>query len=85
MTERMPTRAELLARIAASSKDAVVLAEMQRLGYWPRDADQPTIEAALLHREAELHHALQQLQQELQVKGDHVRQRGTPSGHARRQ
>lgn len=70
MTERMPTRAELLARIAASSKDAVVLAEMQRLGYWPRDADQPTIEAALLQREAELHQALQQLQQELQVKGD---------------
>jgi RNA-directed DNA polymerase len=70
MTERMPTRAELMARIAASSKDAVVLAEMQRLGYWPKDAAQPTIEAALLSREAELQQALFRLQGELHVQGD---------------
>jgi len=70
MTERMPTRAELMARIAASSKDAVVLAEMQRLGYWPKDASQPTIEAALIEREVELQQALAALQDELRVKGD---------------
>lgn len=70
MTERMPSRAELLARIALSSKDAVVLAEMQRLGYWPKGAQQPTIEAALIEREAELQQALTALQGELQVKGD---------------
>lgn len=70
MTERMPTRAELLARIAASSKDAAVLAEMQRLGYWPAGAEQPTIEAALIEREAELQRALNALQDELRVTTD---------------
>ncbi|MGM9483653.1 reverse transcriptase family protein [Roseateles sp. NT4] len=70
MTERMPTRMELLARIAASSKDAVVLSEMQRLGYWPADAAQPTIDAALLAREKELNKAFYALQEELRVKGD---------------
>lgn len=70
MTERMPTRAELMARIAASSKDAVVLAEMQRLGYWPAGTAQPTIEAALIEREAELQQALFALHAELRVKGD---------------
>lgn len=70
MTERMPSRAELLARIALSSKDAVVLAEMQRLGYWPKDAQRPTIEAALIEREVELQKALAALQGELHVKGD---------------
>lgn len=70
MTDRMPTRAELLARIAASSKDDVVLAEMRRLGYWPGEAGQPVIEAALLEREAELQQALSALQEELRVKGD---------------
>lgn len=70
MTERMPTRAELIARIALSSRDAVVLAEMQRLGYWPAGASQPTIEAALIEREAELQQALNALQDELRVHGD---------------
>ncbi|MFD2450739.1 reverse transcriptase family protein [Ideonella paludis] len=70
MTERTPTRAELLARIALSSKDAVVLAEMQRLGFWPKDAAQPTLESALIQREAELQQALNELQDELRVKGD---------------
>lgn len=65
-----PTRAELIARIAASSKDAVVLAEMQRLGFWPADSSQPTIEAALITREAELMQTLQKLQAEWQQKGD---------------
>ncbi|TDM09840.1 MAG: RNA-dependent DNA polymerase [Ideonella sp. MAG2] len=70
MSERTPTRAELLARIAQSSKDAVVLAEMQRLGFWPKDTTQPTLEAALIEREAELAQALNGLQEELRVKGD---------------
>jgi retron-type reverse transcriptase len=70
MSERVPTRAELLARIALSSKDAVVLAEMQRLGFWPKNCSQPTIEAALIEREVELQKALNELQDELRVKGD---------------
>lgn len=67
MSERQPTRAELLVRIAASSKDAVVLKEMQRLGFWPQDAGAPTVEAALIEREAELIQALQGLQGDLHL------------------
>lgn len=70
MSERQPTRAELLERIEASSKDAVVLAEMQRLGFWPADSGPPGIEATLIEREAELAQALNQLQAELHEKGD---------------
>lgn len=70
MSERVPTRAELLARVMASSKDAVVLAEMQRLGFWPAGADAPTVEAALIEREVELTKALDGLQAELRIKGD---------------
>ncbi|HSI51133.1 MAG TPA: reverse transcriptase family protein [Ideonella sp.] len=68
--ERQPTRAELIARIAASSKDAVVLKEMQRSGFWPKDAAAPTVEAALIQREAELVQVLNKLQAELREKGD---------------
>ncbi|MCW7536812.1 reverse transcriptase family protein [Aquabacterium sp. A7-Y] len=60
----------MLARIRASSKDAVVLAEMQRLGFWPADSGAPTLEAALIEREVELVKALDGLQAELRVKGD---------------
>lgn len=70
MSERVLTRAELLARIALSSKDAVVLAEMQRLGFWPADAKAPTLEAALIEREVELVKALEGLHAELRLKGD---------------
>lgn len=70
MSERLPTRAELIARIAASSKDAVVLAEMKRLGFWPADGSQPTVEAALIEREAELVQTLNTLHADLRVKGD---------------
>ena len=67
MTERMPTRADLIERIRASSKDAVVLQEMQRLGFWPQQEGQPTLEAALIEREAEVTQALQALQERLRV------------------
>jgi hypothetical protein len=70
MSERQPTRAELIARIQASSKDAVVLAEMQRLGFWPAGSAAPTLEAALIEREVELTKALDGLHAELRVKGD---------------
>ena len=70
MSERQPTRAELIARIQAGSKDAVVLAEMQRLGFWPAGSGAPTLEAALIEREVELTKALDALHAELRVKGD---------------
>ena len=70
MAAPQPTRAELIERIRASSKDAVVLAEMQRLGFWPRGEAQPQPVAELITREAELVHELGALQAELHLKGD---------------
>jgi RNA-directed DNA polymerase len=66
------TRAQLYQRIRTSSKDEVVLADMQRLGFWPADGGQPTVEAALIHREAELTQALHALGQELHRINDPV-------------
>ena len=59
------TREQLYARIRASSKQEVVLEEMQRLGFWPRDTAQPTVEAQLIRREGELQTALSELGNEL--------------------
>jgi len=61
MSERQATRAELIERLRNSSKDAVVMAEMKRLGFWPADQGKPDLEAALIAREAELHKTLQRL------------------------
>lgn len=69
MSDRQPTRAELIERIQASSRDEVVLAEMQRLGFWPQ-AMQPSLSAALLERERSLVQALDVLQGELATRGD---------------
>lgn len=60
------TRAEVLARIRASTKDDVILTEMQRLGFWPANDGQPTVEEALIRREAELAKALNELGTQLQ-------------------
>lgn len=70
MSDKQPSRAELIARIATSTKDAVVLEEMQRLGFWPTDGSPPTIESALIQREAELVKTLDRLQAELRKVGD---------------
>ncbi len=59
------TREQLIERIRGSTKDEVILAEMQRLGFWPDDRDKPTPEASLIRREAELSQALQELGREL--------------------
>jgi RNA-directed DNA polymerase len=67
---RQPTRAELIERIRTSSKEAVVLAEMQRLGFWPNDAAKPSLESALIQREAELVKTLDGLHADLRQKGD---------------
>ena len=70
MAERLSTRAELIESIKSSSKDAVVLAEMQRLGYWPKGEQQPTPEAAVIERETELIKALSRVQSELHRAGN---------------
>ncbi|UOD32977.1 RNA-directed DNA polymerase [Massilia violaceinigra] len=59
------TRAQLYERIRGSSKEEVVLTEMQRLGFWPADSGQPSVEADLIRRETELTQALQKLGSEL--------------------
>lgn len=64
MSAPQPTRAELMERIRASSKDAVVLAEMQRLGFWPKGEGQPDVAAELIEREAALRQQLAALRQE---------------------
>jgi RNA-directed DNA polymerase len=70
MNQPQPTRAQLIAQIEASSKDAVVLAEMQRLGFWPSKTEQPSIQDALIQRETELVQALQGLQSQLKLHTD---------------
>lgn len=59
------TREALYARIRASSRLEVTLAEMQRLGFWPADDQTMTEQAALVRREAELSQALSALGREL--------------------
>ncbi|MDQ1925036.1 reverse transcriptase family protein [Massilia pseudoviolaceinigra] len=59
------TRAQLYERIRSSSKEEVVLTEMQRLGFWPADSGKPSVESALIRRETELTQALQKLGGEL--------------------
>ena len=59
------TREELYARIRASSRTEVTLAEMQRMGFWPLDDQSMTEQAALVRREAELTQALSALGREL--------------------
>ena len=70
MSDRVPTRAEIIERIRASSKDAFILEEMQRLGFWPAGQGEPAIEAALIQREVELMRALDQVQQDLRAHSD---------------
>jgi retron-type reverse transcriptase len=62
----------LYERVRSSSKKEVVLAEMQRLGFWPADKDSPTAEAELVRREGELSRALQELGTQLQNVRDPV-------------
>ncbi len=47
-------------RIRASSKDAVILAEMKRLGFW-QDTDVPTLSETIIQRRSELQSELSRL------------------------
>jgi len=68
-TESKPitTRAELMERLRTSSRQEVVLGEMQRLGFWPANTGQPTELEEIVKREAELSSALNRLGQELRT------------------
>ncbi|QNP49514.1 reverse transcriptase family protein [Diaphorobacter aerolatus] len=70
MSNPQPTRAEIYERIAQSSKQEVILDEMQRLGFWPKAEGQPQLAAELIHREGELQRELSELNQQLGVRRD---------------
>ncbi|TWO69088.1 RNA-directed DNA polymerase [Caenimonas sedimenti] len=70
MSAPQPTRAELLERLRKSSKDAVILEEMQRLGFWPAGSGAPTVEEAMIQREVELAKALEQVRSQLGTRTD---------------
>jgi RNA-directed DNA polymerase len=66
------TRAQLMERLRTTSREEVLLEEMQRLGFWPAGSGQPTPAEEMVRREAELSTALRQLGSELQMLGDPV-------------
>ncbi|QIL72349.1 RNA-directed DNA polymerase [Diaphorobacter sp. HDW4B] len=68
MSNPQPTRAEIFERIKQSSKQEVILEEMQRLGFWPRSEGQPEVAADLIQREGELQRELAELNKKLAVK-----------------
>lgn len=70
MTAPPKNRAELLERLRTSTKDEIVLDDMQRLGFWPRDAGKPTLAEDLIRREAELTTALRDLGAQLRAVAD---------------
>lgn len=59
------SRAELYAHLQTHSKDELVLAEMQKLGFWPSNQQQPVPAQELIQREAELQRQLSDLTQRL--------------------
>ncbi len=56
-----PTRQELYQRIRESSKDAVILDEMLRLGFWSPDEGENQLPDELIRREAKLRRELRKL------------------------
>ena len=68
MSQPQPTRAEIYERIKASSKQEVILDEMQRLGFWPKGEGQPQLATAHIQREGELQRELAELRQQIAVR-----------------
>ncbi len=64
------SRSELHARLRSQSKDALILEDMQRLGFWPSNQGQPDEVAELIARENTLVQTLTQLRQQLARVGD---------------
>lgn len=55
------TRQELYQKIRESSKDEVILDEMKRLGFWPKDEAQPSLSESLIKEKGELQLKLREL------------------------
>ena len=70
MSQPQPTRSEIYERIKASSKQEVILEEMQRLGFWPKDQGQPQLAAAHIQREGDLQRELAELRQQIALRQD---------------
>jgi RNA-directed DNA polymerase len=64
MSTNQPTRQQLYDRIRESSKDEVILEEMKRLGFWPRDGVLPSLPEQLIKRKGELQRELSTLLQQ---------------------
>ena len=62
---RKLTREEIWERIRASSKDAFVLSEMKRLGFWPSERGQPTLAEEFIDERTRLDTRLRELSREL--------------------
>ncbi|MFZ6655786.1 reverse transcriptase family protein [Undibacterium sp. TJN19] len=60
------TRDELYAHLRTTTKDAVVMREMQRLGFWPAQSDKPGVAEELIEREATLTASLGELSRQLE-------------------
>lgn len=54
-------RAELMRRIHERSKDEVILDEMIRLGFWPREIERPTLAEEMIREEAAIAGELREL------------------------
>lgn len=61
MADQPATRQELYDRIRGSSRDEVILEEMIRLGFWPRNGELPHDPADEIRRQAELGRRLREL------------------------
>ncbi len=64
MSQQPNTRQELYDRIRESSKDEVILEEMIRLGFWPRDSEQPNDPAEEIRRRGQLQRELAELRKQ---------------------
>ncbi|MDR2333087.1 MAG: reverse transcriptase family protein [Burkholderiaceae bacterium] len=68
MSAPHPTRAEIYDRIKTSSKQEVILEEMQRMGFWPQGEGEPQVAADLIQREGELQREMSELREQLAVR-----------------
>ncbi|MDF2189244.1 reverse transcriptase family protein [Paraflavitalea sp. CAU 1676] len=55
------TRQQIYDRIRATSKDAFILDDMKRLGFWPSNEGKPSVPELLIRRETELNKEFQRL------------------------
>ena len=71
MSDSSPlTRQQLYDKIRASSKDAYILDEMKRLGFWPDQQDMPSPPEQFIQKEGELTRELQELAKQQRKFGD---------------